>query len=148
MTIIKTKIFWTLKLAVFEVPETFLFRRMLPRQMSHGKMLHGQMSHGQLLPSQVLIGQVLTGFHDRGSLVVLITDLKYGNIHHIYIRERYQGFSTFFCKILFFEFKKKPPTNVFVTYGVLFRRGSPTRPNKKLSRVLPEMKKILRGGVR
>ena len=71
------------------------------------------MSHGQLLPSQVLIGQVLTGFHDRGSLVVLITDLKYGNIHHIYIREDIKDFPLFFCKILFFELKKKAPNKCF-----------------------------------
>ena len=68
----KQRYFGALKLAVFEVPEIFLFRQMLPGQMLHGQILHGQMSHGQLLPSQVLIGQVLTGFHDRGSLVVLI----------------------------------------------------------------------------
>ena len=50
-------------------------------------------------------------------------------------------------KILFFDLKKKPPTDVFVTYGVLFSTGPSIRPNKKLGRVLPEMKKILRGGV-
>ena len=37
--------------------------------------------------------------------------------------------------------KKKPPTEVLVTYGVL------SRPNKKLGRVLSDMKKKLRGGV-
>ena len=70
-------------------------------------------------------------------------------------KENYKNFCEFFFArhliveiienfdlfVNFFLNKKKPPTDVLVTYGVLFRRGRPIRPNKKLGRVLSDMKK-------
>ena len=66
-------------------PEKCLNGQILPVQMSPGQMLHGQMSYVQFLPSQVLIDQILTGFHDKGSLDVLIKSM---DTYIIYIRER------------------------------------------------------------
>ena len=74
-------------------------------------------------------------------------DLRYRNIHPNHINVKYWAVLHLFFEFLFFELRKKPPTDVFVTYSVLFRREPQFRPNKKLARVLSEIKKILRGGV-